>query len=282
MAGGGLGPRRVPGRAAAAQARHGPGAAGPVKVSLGVALLVVCTGLIIRPLLAKRRQAGETALNLVVKRVPTLLIGILGGLVVGLTSVGSGSLIIIMLLMLYPRLRLSELVGTDLVQAVPLVTSAAIGHLLFGNFELSLTASILIGSIPGVFIGARFSSRAPDYVIRPALVVVLLMSGMKLVGAPNMMLVVTAPFAVGVGIELRRLGREPLAQGLGRPGRAGLQAGDRTGGRRPRGGHAGGQDRHHRQLILRRRPASFSRWSGQHRQWCVSVNYAFDFSNVNY
>ena len=57
----------------------------------------------------------------VVKPLPTLLIGIVGGLVVGVTSVGSGSLIIIMLLMLYPRLRLSELVGTDLVQAVPLV-----------------------------------------------------------------------------------------------------------------------------------------------------------------
>ena len=193
----------------------GPALQGTVKVSLGVALLVVCTGLIIRPLLAKRRQAGETALNLVVKRVPTLLIGILGGLVVGLTSVGSGSLIIIMLLMLYPRLRLSELVGTDLVQAVPLVTSAAIGHLLFGNFELSLTASILIGSIPGVFIGARFSSRAPDYVIRPALVVVLLMSGMKLVGAPNMMLVVTAPFAVGVGISYAVWAANRLRRALG-------------------------------------------------------------------
>ena len=87
-----------------------------------------------------------------------------------------------MLLMLYPRMRLSELVGTDLVQAVPLVTSAAIGHLLFGSFKLGLTGAILIGSVPGVFIGARFSSRAPDYLIRPSLIVVLLLSGMKLIG----------------------------------------------------------------------------------------------------
>jgi uncharacterized membrane protein YfcA len=193
----------------------GPSLQGTVKLSLGIALLVVCTGLVIRPLLAKRRREGETALNMVVKRVPTLLIGIMGGLVVGLTSVGSGSLIIIMLLMLYPRLRLSELVGTDLVQAVPLVTSAAIGHLLFGNFELGLTSSILIGSIPGVFIGARFSSRAPDYVIRPALVVVLLMSGMKLIGAPTMMLAVTAPFAVGVGISYAVWAAKRLRQALG-------------------------------------------------------------------
>ncbi len=181
----------------------GAGAAlqGTVKISLGVALLVVVFGLIIRPLLAKSRKDGETAQQLVVKRLPTLLIGVLGGLIVGLTSVGSGSLIIIMLLMLYPRLRLSELVGTDLVQAVPLVTSAAIGHLLFGSFKMGLTASILIGSVPGVFIGARFSSRAPDYVIRPALVVVLLLSGLKLIGASNMILAGVAPFAVGVGVS---------------------------------------------------------------------------------
>jgi hypothetical protein len=84
-----------------------------------------------------------------------------GGLVVGLTSVGSGSLIIIMLLMLYPRMKLSELVGTDLVQAVPLVASAALGHMIFGDFKLSLTAAILLGSIPGVFIGARFLVARP-------------------------------------------------------------------------------------------------------------------------
>ena len=124
----------------------------------------------------------------------------MGGLVVGLTSVGSGSLIIIALLMLYPRMSLSELVGTDLVQAVPLVASAAIGHLLFGNFKLGLTVSILIGSLPGVFIGARFSSRAPDYVIRPSLSVVLLLSGMKLIGASNLMLALVAPLSIAVGL----------------------------------------------------------------------------------
>ena len=83
-------------------------------------------GLIVKPLLGARSGSPATRrIPFVVKQLPTLLIGIIGGLIVGVTSVGSGSLIIIMLLMLYPRLRLSELVGTDLVQAVPLVTSAA-------------------------------------------------------------------------------------------------------------------------------------------------------------
>jgi uncharacterized membrane protein YfcA len=171
-----------------------------IKNSLGVALLIVSTGLVIKPLLAARKKPGESVLPLVVKPLPTLVIGILGGIVVGLTSVGSGSLMIILLLMLYPRLKLSELVGTDLVQAVPLVTSAALGHFLFGDFKLSLTASILIGSIPGVFVGARFSSRAPDTVIRPSLIVVLVVSGLKLVGVSNTVLAFIAPTAIALGV----------------------------------------------------------------------------------
>jgi uncharacterized protein len=178
----------------------GAGLQSTIKLALGVALLIVTIGLLIRPLLAARKKPGESLLPFVVKPLPTLLIGILGGVVVGLTSVGSGSLMIIMLLMLYPRLKLSELVGTDLVQAVPLVTSAALGHFFFGDFKLSLTASILIGSIPGVFFGARFSSRAPDYVIRPALVVVLLVSGLKLIGTPNTALAVIGPLGVVIGV----------------------------------------------------------------------------------
>src|SRR6478672_801793 len=130
---------------------HGAALQGGVKSALGIALLVVVTGLIVKPLLGARRKPGDSMIPFVVKPMPTLLIGIVGGLIVGITSVGSGSLII-MLMMLYPRMRLSELVGTDLVQAVPLVTSAALGHLLFGSFKLGLTTSILIGSVPGVFI----------------------------------------------------------------------------------------------------------------------------------
>ena len=156
-----------------------------VKIALGIALLVVALGLIIRPLLSRGRQAGDSLAPLVVKKLQTVLIGIAGGLVVGLTSVGSGSLMIILLLMLYPKLRLSELVGTDLVQAIPLVASAALGHALFGDFQLALTASILIGSVPGVFIGAQLSSRAPDSLIRPALILVLLASSLKLLGSSN-------------------------------------------------------------------------------------------------
>jgi uncharacterized membrane protein YfcA len=177
---------------------------GVIKNALGIALLVVAAGLVLRPILTRSRKPGDSMMPIQVKKVPTLLIGIVGGLIVGLTSVGSGSLMIILLLMLYPTFRLSELVGTDLVQAVPLVASAALGHVLFGDFKLALTASILVGAIPGVFVGAQLSSRAPDHIIRPALIIVLLASASKLLGASNLVAVVAvvAAAAVMLGVSL--------------------------------------------------------------------------------
>jgi len=157
-----------------------------IKLGLGWALLLACTGILVRPLLARRRQAapGPTG-EVPVKILPTILVGVFGGLVVGMTSVGSGSLMIVLLLLIYPQFRLSDLVGTDLVQAIPLVASAAVGHLLLGDFKLALTGSILLGAIPGVYIGARISSRAPDGILRPILVVALSSSALKLLGVRN-------------------------------------------------------------------------------------------------
>jgi len=86
---------------------------------------------------------------------------------------------------LYPTLKASELVGTDLVQAVPLVTSAALGHILFGDFKLALTTSLLVGAIPGVWVGAHLSARAPGGLVRRALAFVLLASALKLFNVPN-------------------------------------------------------------------------------------------------
>ena len=172
-----------------------------VKTALGIALLVVGGGLFLRPMLQRRHKSQDQSVGpIVARRFATVLVGILGGLVVGIASVGSGSLIIMCLLVIYPRIRLSQLVGTDLVQAIPLIASAALGHILFGDFRLSLTASILIGSIPGVYLGAQYSSRAPDRVIRPALIIVLATSGLKLLGVATMLV-----GAVGVGLVLAAL-----------------------------------------------------------------------------
>ncbi len=164
---------------------------GRIKQVLGVALLLAASSIAAKALLQARRAALGTASAVrafQLRPLPTVVIGVVGGLVVGMTSVGSGSLMIVMLLVLYPMLRSSELVGTDLVQAIPLVASAAAGHLLFGDFQVGLTASLLVGSIPGVYLGARLSSRANDAVIRPALVLVLVASGLKLLGVDNLQL----------------------------------------------------------------------------------------------
>jgi uncharacterized protein len=161
-----------------------------LKLVLGAALILAAASILAKGFIQSRQTrrdrravangADVQARPFELKKWPTLAIGIVGGLVVGMTSVGSGSLIIVALLLLYPMLRSKELVGTDLVQAIPLVASAALGHILYGDFQLGLTASVLIGSIPGVFVGARLSSKAQDGLIRPALVFVLLASGLKL------------------------------------------------------------------------------------------------------
>jgi uncharacterized membrane protein YfcA len=155
-----------------------------VKVMLGAALLLAASSMIVKSAVDRRRGrvAAGGVDELRVRPLPTLAIGLLGGLMVGLTSVGSGSLIIVLLLLLYPMLSAKSLVGTDLVQAIPLVGAAALGHVIFGDFKLGLTATLLIGAIPGVYVGARVSTRAPDAVIRPVLILVLVVSALKLLG----------------------------------------------------------------------------------------------------
>jgi uncharacterized membrane protein YfcA len=152
-----------------------------LRQAIGIALLASAGSMVIRSRIQAMRsrglEPGPATLNVPV----TLAIGALGGLLVGMTSVGSGSVIIVLLLTVYPALTSAELVGTDLVQAIPLVGAAALGHLLFGDVRLGLTTSLLIGAIPGVLLGAHFSSRAGDRYVRPALFVVLLTTGLKLV-----------------------------------------------------------------------------------------------------
>jgi len=180
-----------------------------VEYALGAALVLAAAGLVAKANADRRRhRRGAEPAALVVRPLATASLGAVGGLVVGLTSVGSGSLIIVILLALYPVLRPNDLVGTDLVQAVPLVAAAAVGHLLFGDLQFPVAAAILVGSIPGVLIGARLSSRAPGDIVRAALVVVLLTSALKLFGLPGPIVLaaaaVTATLAVVSLVTARR------------------------------------------------------------------------------
>jgi uncharacterized membrane protein YfcA len=200
-----------------------------IQIALGVALLVAAFGLILRAYMRMleraRTRSGQAAPlpqgrpRVQVRPLPTIAVGAVGGFLVGMTSVGSGSLIIIALMMLYPGLRASELVGTDLVQAVPLVWSAAFGHLLFGDFQLGITVSLLVGSVPGVYIGAHLSSRLPGGLIRRALAFVLLASSLKLFGVSSAatglillgVLLIAPPLWM---LARRRNGLPPFAPGM--------------------------------------------------------------------
>jgi uncharacterized protein len=155
-----------------------------IEKALGAALLIGAAAMIVRYLLDRR--AGEDRKGVVhglaVRPLPTVVIGMVGGLIVGMTSVGSGSLMIVLLLFLYPMIGANQLVGTDLTQAVPLTAAAALGALAFGHVEFAVTTSIIIGSVPGVLVGSFLSSRAPDRYIRPAITFVIFASGLKYVG----------------------------------------------------------------------------------------------------
>jgi hypothetical protein len=155
-----------------------------VETALGAALLAGTAAMVLRYWLDRRsgQQRLATASQLRVRWLPTVAIGAAGGLVVGMTSVGSGSLMIVLLLFAYPLIGASQLVGTDLTQAVPLTAAAALGALVFGHVQFGLTAAVVLGSVPAVLIGSFLSSRAPDKYIRPVIMFVIFASGLKYAG----------------------------------------------------------------------------------------------------
>jgi uncharacterized protein len=171
-----------------------------VEIALGVALLLGAAAMVIRYVLDRRsgQQRLGTITEVAVRPLPTIAIGAVGGLIVGLTSVGSGSLMIVLLLFVYPLIGANQLVGTDLTQAVPLTAAAALGALAFGHVVFGVTASVAIGSVPAVLIGSFLSSRAPDRYIRPVITFVIFASGLKYVGVPTTALgVILAAVVVG-------------------------------------------------------------------------------------
>lgn len=203
---------------------HGHHASKEVKLALGVALLLGASAMALRYVLDRKSGSQRTAglHELTVRPAVTVAIGIVGGLVVGLTSVGSGSLMIVLLLFAYPLIGAKQLVGTDLTQAVPLTMAAAIGALLFGHVEFGVTGSLIIGAVPGVLVGSLLSSTVPDRYIRPVIGLVICASGLKYVGMANVMLLsIVGALAVGVlavwGVSTLLAKHRPAAAGVPPP-----------------------------------------------------------------
>jgi len=168
--------------------------------SIGFTLVLVAILLVVKPFVMRRmeRRRLEDAKQAAVSGQPTpdesasrwntryrplvtALIGAAVGLLVGLTSVGSGTLIIVALAFLFPRLASKELVGTDISHAVMLHIAATLVYFNAGTIDWRLVGLLLLGSLPGVFLGSRLSKYIPDRVMRPILAVVLALSGWKLI-----------------------------------------------------------------------------------------------------
>ena len=174
---------------------------GVILHAIGFTLILVAVLLVVKPFLMRRvekrrleaqKQAALTGESGEPSTVPnrwekryrplvTALIGAFVGFLVGLTSVGSGTLIIVSLAFLFPRLTAKELVGTDIFQAFMLLAAGAIAYITAGTINWRIVGLLLIGSLPGVLIGSRLSKFIPEPYMRPVLAVVLVISGWKLI-----------------------------------------------------------------------------------------------------
>src|SRR5258708_7072650 len=155
-----------------------------VEKFLGAALLIGAAAMVFRYYLDRR--SGQQRIGVIrdvqVRPLPTIGIGMIGGLIVRMTPVGSRSLMIRLLLFLHPLIHAYALGAPDLPRAAPLTAAAALGALIFGTVEFGVTASIVLGAVPAVLVGSFFSSRAQDKYIRPIITFVIFASGLKYVG----------------------------------------------------------------------------------------------------
>ena len=163
------------------QRRYGDDVNDIATVILGIALVVGGTGVLVRTLVHGKPADNSPYLLTNRDRVYAILIGLVGGFILGLTSVGSGTLFGLMLLILFP-LTAQKIVGTDIFHAAVLLWAAGLTHLWAENVDLGATAWLALGSIPAVWVGSHWSVHLPERGVRIALGVVLVVAGIKLSG----------------------------------------------------------------------------------------------------
>lgn len=182
-------------------------ASATIKTWIGWVLILAVAAMVAKTFVSRRASAlrgvqEPLGTDMPVKPLPTLILGLVVGVLVGMTSVGSGSLVVTTLLLLYPLLRPSILVGTDLTQAVPMLIAGAIAHAGFGDIDIAVVVSLLIGQIPGVFVGARMSSRYDGQALRWLLMVILSATALKLLGLSSLIAGMIAVVGVAVVVAL--------------------------------------------------------------------------------
>lgn len=156
------------------------GAVDIIKFYLGVALILTSIAVIFRPFLIERSKVTLLKSDYAIA-IATILLGLVLGGLVTLTSVGAGALGVTALLLIYPRIGITKIVGTDIAHAVPLTLVAGLGHVSLGTVDYSLLGVLLIGSIPGIYIGSYLSSRVSEQSVRYVLALILIYVGQKLI-----------------------------------------------------------------------------------------------------
>jgi uncharacterized membrane protein YfcA len=202
--------------------RYGDDTGDVLALILGGALVLGGVGLLAKSAIGHTERPDAPFLLENRHRWAAVTIGFFGGLIVGLTSVGTGVFFGLTLLVLFP-LRTAIVVGTDIFHAAALLWVAGMGHFVAGNVDLGAAGWLLLGSVPGVLIGSQFTVRLPDKSLRLALSSVLVASGIKLLGVPGANVVVIAVLAAGVAAVVwtllgssRGSGRVAAAEGTTR------------------------------------------------------------------
>ena len=150
-------------------------------LSLGIGLLLTAVVVAYRPAWQRLGLRLEAWIPARRKPLLTVMVGALLGVLVTLSSIGAGALGATLILLLYPRLPAPQVVGTDIAYAVPLTLVAGIGHATLGHVDWALLAALLVGSLPGIWLGARLTQSLPDKVIRSLLAGALLIAGLKVI-----------------------------------------------------------------------------------------------------
>ncbi|MGZ4353063.1 MAG: sulfite exporter TauE/SafE family protein [Gaiellaceae bacterium] len=174
----------------------GPSAQGTMSRIVGGALIAGGVGFAIKTFLHPKVDDAPFLLR-PRDRAIAVALGVCGGFVVGLTSVGSGTFFGLVMLLVYP-LTAQKIVGTDMTHAAMLLWVAGTSHLIHGNVDLRAMAWLLVGSIPGVIVGSRMSIRVPDRLLRVAFAVVLFLSGIKVVEVPGANTIAVAGLALAI------------------------------------------------------------------------------------
>jgi uncharacterized membrane protein YfcA len=151
-----------------------------INFSLGLALILTSIAVIFQPLISKKTGVQKTR-ALKNTTILTILLGLSLGVLVTLTSVGAGAMGVTALLLLYPKMSIKKIVGTDIAHAVPLTLFAGLGHWNLGTVNTYLLLSLLIGSIPGIWLGSNLSSKIDEKWLRYILAIVLLIVGIQLI-----------------------------------------------------------------------------------------------------